>query len=188
MLQLLQFLNAISTLSGAEQQYLLEHLQHRKLRKGEKWLREGQVCQYVAFIEQGQILCQYKNGGRVFTHWLKKERDIFLSVPSFFKRIPSTEMISAASPATVFYINYEQWKYLFTTYNSFREITLALFIRYHTLGENMIKILRLPAAGRVVELAGTNPSMIKTIPGRIISAYLGISEQHYSILKKNTRR
>jgi hypothetical protein len=69
MLSLFQLLNQIHPLSEDIQQYLLKHLKQKRLKAGDTWLREGQVCLNVAFIEEGLLKSVYQKNDRVFINW-----------------------------------------------------------------------------------------------------------------------
>lgn len=84
MLALLQHLNALHPLDEAIQQHLFRHLKQKRLKPGETWLREGQVCLNVSFIEEGLFKSVYTKRGKTYINWFMKEGDVMISVRSFF--------------------------------------------------------------------------------------------------------
>jgi CRP-like cAMP-binding protein len=183
MLNLIQSLNAIHPLSEDLQQYLFRHLKQKRLKAGDVWLKEGQVCLNVSFIEEGLLKSVYRKRGRTYVHWFMRENDIMIAVRSFFEQIPSTETIIALEPSLLYYIDYPTFQHLNTHYRAFQLITLSLITRYYEKCQDRTELLRLFRSDRYSEFMRTERGLALRLKQKDVAAYLGLSEERLSELK-----
>ena len=72
MLELFQYLNSIYPLTPEVQSYLMQALKKRELAANTYWLREGDVCNRIAFIEKGLMKVFYHlDENRKVERWKK---------------------------------------------------------------------------------------------------------------------
>jgi CRP-like cAMP-binding protein len=183
MLNLIQSLNAIHPLGEDIQQYLFRHLKQKKLKTGDVWLIEGQVCLNISFIEEGLLKSVYRKRGKTYVHWFMKENDVMIAVRSFFKQVPSTETIIALEPSLLYYIDFTTFQHLNTHYKAFQVITQSLMAIYYERCQNRTELLRLYRSDRYSEFMRTERELALRLKQKDVAAYLGLSEERLSELK-----
>ena len=183
MLQLFQFLNGIQPLEEELQAYLIGHLQHKRLEAGENWIRLGQVCSSVAFIEEGLVKSTYKRKGKSYIHWFLREQDVMIAVGSFFEQLPSRETIVAIEPTSLYYIDFATFKHLFRRYESFQWIAIILLTRYYMQSVDRTSLVRLLRSDRFLDFMRSEKELVPRLSQRDIAMYLGLSEEHLSRLR-----
>lgn len=183
MLTLIQFLNGIEPLNEEIQQYLLRHLKQKRLHSGETWHRKGQICTNVAYIEEGLVKSVYHKNDRTYINWFMKENDVIIAVRSFFDQVPSKESLIAIEPTLLYYINYDEFKYLNEHQKTFHKITTSLMSFYYEKCQDRTELLRLYRNERYIEFMRTEPALVKRVSGRDLAAYLGISEDRLYALR-----
>ena len=183
MLTLIQFLNKIHPLDESIQQYLLYHLKQKRLKSGDFWHRKGQICSTVAFIEEGLVKSVYQKNERNYINWFMRENDVIISVRSFFDQIPSRESLIAVEPTMLYYITYEEYKYLVSHHPAFHMITTSLLSFYYEKCQDRTELLRLYRNERYQEFMLNESELASRISGRDMAAYLGISEDRLYALR-----
>jgi CRP-like cAMP-binding protein len=183
MFSLIQSLNAIHPLEDDIQQYLLGHLKQKRLKAGDVWLKEGQVCLNVSFIEEGLFKSVYKKRGKTYVHWFMKENDVMIGVRSFFEQVPSKETIIALEPSFLYFIDYPTFQYLNMHYRAFQAVTLSLIASYYEKCQDRTELLRLFRSDRYSEFMRTQRELVVRLKQKDMAAYLGLSEERLSKLK-----
>lgn len=185
MLTLIQHLNSIHPLSDDIQQYLFRHLKQKRLKAGDVWLKEGQVCLNVCFIEEGLFKSVYTKRGRSYINWFMRENDVMIAVRSFFEQIPSRESIIALEPSLIYYIDFQTFQHVNTLYQAFQHITITLMAIYYERCQDRTELLRLFRSDRYSEFMRTEKELSLRLKQKDIAAYLGLSEERLSELKSS---
>jgi len=185
MLELFQYLNSIYPLTPEVQSYLLQALKKRELSANSFWLREGDVCNRIAFIEKGLMKVFYNVHDKEIVIWFNKECDIIISVKSFFKQVPSKLAIKSIEPATVHYIDLKDLEYIYKRYTDFNINARKITEEYYCISEDHLMLMHLPAKERYQLLIKQFPWMQKRIKDKYLAAYLGITNVALSKLKNS---
>lgn len=86
---------------------LADLLEEFSLAKHEIFLKEGQVCKHICFVNKGMVRLFYNKRGRDLTEHFAYEDGIFISLESFFRQVPSRLIIEALEPSVVYGLPYE---------------------------------------------------------------------------------
>jgi CRP-like cAMP-binding protein len=183
MLTLFQLLNQFQPLSEELQTYLLRHLKQKRLKAGDTWLKEGQTCLNVAFIEEGLFKSVYTKKGRTYIHWFMREQDVMIAVRSFFEQVPSKESLIALEPSLLYYLDYPTYQHLNTHYRAFQAISSSLITLYYEKCQDRTELLRLYRSDRYSEFVRTEGELALRLKQKDIAAYLGLSEERLSGLR-----
>ena len=175
---------SIIPISMALEKRLSDALKIKRILKKEILLKEGQVCNYIYFIEQGFLRSYYVNEGKEITGWFMKENDIIVSVNSFFKRLPSYENIQAIENSTLHYVHFDELQNIYKDFIEFNIIGRVLAEMYYTLSEERLYGMRSHTAEeRFNFLLDKHPEIIQRAPVGYIASYLGISLETLSRLR-----
>lgn len=183
---LLSHISEKVTLSEQDRELMQQYFVHKKLRKRQYLLQEGDVCKNITFVSKG-LLRTYNIDDKGDEHmsvfgwegwWISDFNSFLTGVPALFNidAIEDSEVLLLSRP------NYEA-------------ITLAIPVMdryFRILYQNSIvtKERRLmssvtdTAEEKYLRLSRSNPDMIERIPQNLIASYLGIAPETLSRIKK----
>lgn len=167
---------------------ILSHFHVRHLAKGELWLRTGEVCEYLAFINQGVMRMYHDIDGSEVTQWLTAENTFITAVSSFVFRTPSRWYINAVTDCSVLVISHAHFE-LLKKYSKWLEFdSMALANAFALLEERMFFQLSMSADERYMQLMQNTPSLLNRVPLQYIASMLGITPETLSRLRKKHTR
>ena len=91
-----------STMIHDELDILESVLVPKKYAKGEKVLKEGDVCRSIIYIDKGLLRQYYLKNGKEVTEYLAVEGTIMMSIESLFRETPSLQQIEAIEPTIIY--------------------------------------------------------------------------------------
>ncbi|MCR4853638.1 MAG: Crp/Fnr family transcriptional regulator [Prevotella sp.] len=91
-----------STMTHDELDILESVLVPKKYAKGEKLLKEGDVCRSIIYIDKGLLRQYYLKNGKEVTEYLAVEGTIVMSIESLFRETPSLQEIEAIEPTIIY--------------------------------------------------------------------------------------
>jgi CRP-like cAMP-binding protein len=100
--ELLQLLGGYHTMSAELQVSLFSMLQKEHHRSNKFLLEEGQVCDWIDFIEKGmvKVYVEQETGEETIV-WLYKEGDVISAVQSYYHNAPSLLNIRTLEETTI---------------------------------------------------------------------------------------
>ena len=189
MQQLLYLLNAIHPMSEGLVSHLSHILKAKELKKKEYLLKAGHVCRTICFIEKGLLRCFYIKGEVEVCSWFMKEGDVIVSIESFFQQKESYESIQALEDTLLYYITYDEIKYIYKTFPEFNYTGRVLTEKYYTLWAQQLYALRMQQAQeRYKWLLDHHPEFILRVHAKYIASYLGIDETTLSKIKNGRKK
>ena len=93
-----------STMTHDELDILESVLVPIKYAKGEKILKEGDVCKSIIYIDKGLLRQYYKKNNKEVTEYLAVEGSIMMSIESLFREQPSMQQIEAIEPSIIYHL------------------------------------------------------------------------------------
>jgi|SRR6185312_4200398 len=182
---LLQVLESVRPLPLALQTHIGSILKHQVIRKNQHILKAGQVNDRICFIQRGLLWTYYMKGDKKVASWIMGEGDFLVSIVSFYKQEPSYEYIQALEETEVFYITFSELQEAYEKYLEFDYVGLKLTIKYLVeLAERLYSIQMTTAQERLEWLQKNKPELIKRVPAKILACFIGISAEHFSVVRK----
>lgn len=177
--------NSIST-SENELDFILSLFKPLTLKKGDYFLKAGQRCNKVAFVESGMLrICYPNEKGEETTCYFSLPGDFITSFASFTNNTPSTENIEAIMATECLVIIKQDLENLYRKVPASQELgrkaaeNVAIFME-----KRLGLFLNNSADERYQYLLTHNPLFIQTIPLQYLASFLGITPQHLSRLRK----
>jgi CRP-like cAMP-binding protein len=175
------------SLTDKEKELLKTYFTFTKLRKKQFLLKEGEVCNYLSFVEKG-LLKSYNIDEKGVEHvnlfawegWWTSD------LASFFKEENAIFSIDAIEDSEILKI----------TLADFEKMTLELPVmdRYFrilfqnslfTKERRLLGSVTYSAEEKYLQLAESNPLLLQRVPQNLIASYLGITPETLSRIKKN---
>lgn len=176
MLSFIGFLNSIRPMSAEAQAGIAQHLKRRKLRKGQHWLRIGEVCKEMAFIDEGLAKVYFDHGQKELCLWYNRENELMLSVASFFAQVPSRLAIQCVEESEFYTIAYSDMEYLYDKHPELNYHARKVLQHYYSISETHVTILLHPPGSRYELMSALYPWMVedKRINDKMMAAYIGV--------------
>ncbi len=186
---LLLFLNNIHPLNEGLREFLTTHLQETSLSHRQNLLRAGQTCRHVYFINSGLLRCYLMKDELEITTWLMKEGDVVFSVESFYLQTPSVEYIQALEDTTLYYITFDDLKYICRKEIEFNIIRTQLTEYYYMMFIRHNRVLQTcNAKEKYYWFINNFESISLRVPQKYIASFLGIREETISRIRHDFAR
>ena len=175
-------------LTGEERNLIMGTLKPKRLRKGQFFLQEGDVCKYMGFIVKGATR-QFSDDKKGHEHILKfgVEEWWVGDYESFHLLTPSKYYVEALEEVDMILITNEQLQEFIRTIPAINAMVEALDRGAAVANtKRMHAAISFNAEERYEDLVRTYPHFIQRFPQNMIASYLGLSPETLSRLKKNS--
>lgn len=165
-----------------EELYALENsMELVTLGKNEFFLKEGEICRSIGFLEKGSMRLFYESQDREVCNDFFFENSLIGSLASFLSETPSIVNIAAIEPCELLLWNFEQVNELSQKYPAISRLTKVL-IQEHLLRSERREadLLKNSPEDRFKNLIQIHPKIFKRIPLRYVASYLAITPETLS--------
>jgi CRP-like cAMP-binding protein len=181
-------INQIINLTSDEKTKVEKAFKPIKIPKGDFLIKEGKVCDHVAFVQNGKLRVYYNDdSGNEVTCYFVTPDNFISSFTSFLTNTPTTENISAIEESTLMIISKDELETLsedVPKIHIFRRIIAEnLFI---TMEKRIAMLQSKTAHERYERMLNENPDIILSVPLQYTASFLGITPQHLSRLRKES--
>ena len=175
--ELLKLLETFHPVDPQLQLYLLHHLPKEVHRANKTILHEGDVCDWIAFVEKGLVrIYNELEDGTERIIWFHKEGDIIGSMKSYYSGQPSKLTIRTMEETHLRKIRKVELEELMRKFPGFYINALRVTEQYYARSEDHVILLALPPQERYKKILAEYP-WILSHPGintQLLAGYLGI--------------
>ena len=155
------------------------------LKKNEYFLKEGQVCKKIGFLNMGLIRHYYVTSHSEVTRWMSLPNDFSTSLRSFILQTPSIENLQAVTDCELIVFDRQAFDYLIEKNEAFKTFYIkALEYNYITVEDRVFSLIEKSAEERFEWMAKTQIRFIQQVPVMYTASMLGITPRHLSRLRK----
>lgn len=177
-------LAAHPTFSPEKLAIFVEKWQAKSFSKNQFLLREGAASNHFYFLETGLARIFYQKDDREITEWLAFEGQFFLSISSFYERLPSRLAIHFLEPSVVRMIHHDDIMSLSKQFHDVetwhrKGLTSSLLLAQ----KRMESIQFESARERYRRLIEQNPGIIQRVSMGHIASFLGITPETLSRIR-----
>lgn len=164
----------------------LSYQQIKYFKKGDFLIKEGDICQYSYFVQEG-ILRVFYIDDKGKEHLLQFAPEGWFAADhesTYFKKA-SNYYIQALEDTTVYQLKddfFEQLSLKNPVFTQFNEKLLHNHI--HHLQKRIIQLIAKTAEERYVEFTKTYPDILMRVPQTMVASYLGITPESLSRIRK----
>ena len=176
-----------STMTHDELDVLESILVPMKFAKGEMILREGEVCRYIYYIEQGLVRQFYFKHDKNITEHLGEDHTIFMCIESLFTEEPTHIEVEALEPTYIFAIPKKRLEEV-----AIRNVKIQMLYR-KILEESLIQsqvhadLVRFETAqARYKMMCKRWPQVVLRAPLVYIASYLQMTPETLSRVRSST--
>ena len=187
MKQLKLYLDKITSISSSDWNFFISKLQRKIITKKSVFLKLNQIENHISFIESGivRLFIPKENPEKEITFGFSFKNQFVSAYDSFLTQSPSNYQLQALTETSVLSISYEdlQSVYKSTQIGNFigRLTAEDLFLIKSKREQNL---LNLNAEQRYLKLFKERPELLKSVPLKYVSSYIGVTAQALSRISK----
>lgn len=174
------------TLDKKELDYFHSLLKYKKIKKKKFLLQAGEVCDFEAYIIKGCMRIYFidENGFEVDLSF--SVEDWWVSdINSFITQTPADLFIQTLEDCEILTISYKNKEKLYEKIPKFERLFRIMIQRgYNTAIKRLISTISKPAEERYLDFIKKYPTIPQRVPQHLIAAYLGISAEFLSKIRK----
>lgn len=172
-------------LSDEEKMILIEHLKVTQFQKKSFLLREGEICNFEAYINKGSIRKYYINeNGHEFILQFAVEDWWISDIASFHEQKPSKLYIEVLEDSELFILTPNSKEELLSKVPKLERFFRLLVQKSIVAGQNrLINTVSNTAEEKYLEFIKLYPTIPQRVPQHLIASYLGISAEFLSKIR-----
>ncbi len=182
-----KYLKSFNILSDDEIDLFESKLIHKKLKKGEFFIKEGYTCKEIAFVVSGLFRSYYySSSGEEVTYCFTFPNSFAGAYSSFLSQNKTVENIEALTDSVLFTISRDDILRLEkSSYNWLKFFKVIAEQEYIGMEKRIFMLQKETAEKRYEDLVANQPEFLQLIPLSYISSYLGITQRHLSRIRKS---
>ena len=187
MKQIKKYLDQIATISQADWDFFTSKLIRQVIPKKAIFLKLNEIENHISFIESGvvRVFIPKEDPEKEITFGFSFKDQFISAYDSFLTRKPSAYQLQALTEITILSITYDDLQAVYRTTqigNLIGRLTAErLFLIKSSREQNL---LNLNAEERYISLFKERPELLKVIPLKYISSYIGVTPQALSRIRK----
>lgn len=172
-------------LSDTEKELIQQLFKVRTFARGEYFLKEGQICQHVGFIQKGLIRYYINKEGEELIYGFGMEGRFACNYESFLDRSISSKNIQFIEDSCLLMISHEGLQQFYSDIKGGERY--GRLIAEQVFVESVKQISSLysdPPELRYRKFLDSYPELLQRIPQYHISSYVGVKPQSLSRIRK----
>jgi CRP/FNR family transcriptional regulator, anaerobic regulatory protein len=179
------FLAEQTHLSPDEQNRILKSFKKLDLKKNEYFVRKGDVCKHIAFVEKGVLRFINETDDEDITMLFIFENSFTVSLTSLVYKVPSIWSIRAVTDCELMVIERDVHFSLINEIKPWLELDNIQLLKAYTELENRVFTqFHLSAEERFNKLFAERPELFNLVPLKHIASMLGITPETLSRLRR----
>ena len=185
--QIKAYLDHIATISDRDWDFFTSKLQPRVIPKKTVFLKFNEIENTISFIESGvvRLYIPKEDPDKEITFGFSFKDQFISAYDSFLTQKPSAYQLQALTEVRVLSITYDDLQAVYNTTqigNLIGRLTAERLFLLKSKREQ--DLLHLSAEQRYVKLFKERPELLKVIPLKYISSYIGVTAQALSRIRK----
>lgn len=169
------------TLSVEAMRAFSEILVPFKVLRGHKLVNEGEVCNYMFYVDRGMVLQYYTKNNVTVTEHISHEGDMVICIESFFLRQPSKIVASMIEPGVVYGIPYDEMEAIARHSFEICKLIFKFYERSLIISQQKADVLRFETAKeRYIRTMRENPEIIRRAPLHNVASFLQMTPETLS--------
>jgi CRP/FNR family transcriptional regulator, anaerobic regulatory protein len=183
--QFKEFLKNVSFLTESDCNLFEPFLQTKQLESKDIFLREGQVCRELGFINNGIFRMYYLSEGKEINTHFSFENEFVVNYDSFIQETPSRYYIQALADAEIVTFNLQTLQNAYNKSQNWERFGRIMAENSYKLTTKRVEgFMFMDAEQRYQQMIRETPYLIERVPLYQIASYLGIERESLSRLRK----
>tara|TARA_X000001036_G_scaffold204064_1_gene191710 strand:- start:820 stop:1404 length:585 start_codon:yes stop_codon:yes gene_type:complete len=185
--QIKLYLEKIASISSSDWEFFISKLQRRIIKKKSVFIKVNQIEKHISFIESGivRLFIPRDNPDKEITFGFSFKNQFVSAYDSFLTQSPSNYQLQALTETTMLSISYKDLQLVYESTqigNLIGRLTAEDLFLIKSKREQ--DLLNLNAEQRYLKLFKERPELLKSIPLKYISSYIGVTAQALSRIRK----
>ncbi len=177
----------MATISNKDWDYFISKLQRRIIAKKDIFLKVGQIENSISFIESGvvRLFIPKEEQDKEITFGFSFKDQFVSAYDSFLTQLPSAYQLQALTETHLLSISYKDLQEVYQNTqigNLIGRLTAERLFLSKSKREQ--DLLNLTAEERYIKVFKERPELLKVIPLKYISSYIGVTPQALSRIRK----
>lgn len=172
-------------LENEDLQTFLSKFKPVSLKKGEYFIKEGQISRKVGFIISGSMLCYYDKDGEQAIDEFSLDKEFITDYFSFLTNSPAGKNVKCLEATELVVMSYEDLQELYAISPVFERVgrlmAEALFMNWQQKAKSLMLD---DAETRYLKLISRRPDLPQRVPQYLIASYLGVKPETLSRIRK----
>jgi CRP-like cAMP-binding protein len=183
--QFKEWLKRFSFLSETDCNLFEPYLQTKKINRKDIFLREGQTCKEMGFINNGIFRMYYLTDGKEINTHFSFENEFVVNYNSFLQQIPSRYYIQALEDAEIVLFNLETLQKAYDLSQSWERFGRIMAEYSYKLTTKRVEgFMFMDAEQRYLQMIQEIPHVLERVPLYHLASYLGIERESLSRIRK----
>ena len=185
--QIKLYLDKIASISNTDWNFFISKLHRRIVSKKSVFIKVNQIENHISFIESGivRLFIPRENPEKEITFGFSFKNQFVSAYDSFLTQSPSNYQLQALSETTMLSISYKDLQSVYESTqigNLIGRLTAEDLFLIKSKREQ--DLLNLSAEQRYLKLFKERPELLKSVPLKYISSYIGVTAQALSRIRK----
>ena len=185
--QIKLYLDKIASISNSDWNFFISKLHRRIVSKKSVFIKVNQIENHISFIESGivRLFIPRENPEKEITFGFSFKNQFVSAYDSFLTQLPSNYQLQALTETTMLSISYKDLQSVYKSTqigNLIGRLTAEDLFLIKSKREQ--DLLNLTAEQRYLKLFEERPELLKLIPLKYISSYIGVTAQALSRIRK----
>jgi CRP-like cAMP-binding protein len=182
--ELLQHIKKIYSLHPESEKALTTISKEVKFPKGQNIQNIGHTCKTIYFVKKGAVRIYYYKNEKDITESFEFEKSFVARAESLFTGTPSRKAIQALEDTVLIAIDANKLFKLFDTHSDLERLFRKIIENSYVTTVHRIESLQFHSAEeRYKSLIKETPDILKRIPLKYVSSYLGITQVSLSRIR-----
>lgn len=160
-------------------------LTSKYIPKKEFFVRQGETCRHIAFINEGLLRLFYSIEGEEHIRQFHFERSFCSEFQSFLTEKPALMSLQALEDTHLLLISHADLHHLFSLSREFEKLGRVLAEQaFIFVSQRFASILLESPEERYQHLMAERPKVLQRVPQYMIASYLGITPEALSRIRK----
>ena len=185
--QIKLYLDKIASISSSDWNFFISKLHRRIITKKSVFIKVNQIENHISFIESGivRLFIPRDNPEKEITFGFSFKNQFVSAYDSFLTQSPSNYQLQALTETAMLSISYEDLQSVYKSTqigNLIGRLTAEDLFLIKSKREQ--DLLNLNAEQRYLKLFKERPELLKSVPLKYISSYIGVTAQALSRIRK----
>jgi Cyclic nucleotide-binding domain. len=182
---LITLFDSVLPLSDTEKVLIDEYTSLEKIKKGERYCDQNQICKRMGFVVDGVFKVERTNSdGNDYILYFTNEGHFIVDLDSFSNQTPAVEKIEALTTCTVITMTKSNYNFLEKAIPDFSKIVSrikekALLAKYNLKSEMLVD----DAVTKYNKLVQRQPTVVQRVSQSQIALFLGITQYTLSRIR-----
>lgn len=166
---------------------IASHFKEEQLSKGDFYLKTGQACEKLSFIQSGYLRIYHQTLDKEVTQWISTQGYFVTDLASLVFDSPARWTIQALSDAKLFTINKLEYNNLGNILPEWHQLEKLFLAKCFTILEDRVfSHLSMDSEERYTRFFEQNKDLFNQVPLQYIASMLGMTPETFSRIRKKS--